>query len=168
MRIRLRLITAVRVRLIRLAPVLLIVGCAACSRNDSLPRNMSLTAFNPHREAFECKHEADVVPRIDPEADRWNTRAIALTSSLLWPDQRDYRGAVELWAKAAERKHWKAMLNLANSGGLRSDGHVLHGRGRCEAGCVWAERGAVCPFRQPCSIAPAFFSSTTTKMIVSP
>ncbi|WP_321923029.1 tetratricopeptide repeat protein [Burkholderia sp. BCC1998] len=110
-----RLITADRGRQIRLASVLLIVGCAACSRNDSLPRNMSLTAFNPHREAFECKHEADVVPRIDPEADRWNTRAIALTSSLLWPDQRDYRGAVELWAKAAERKHWKAMLNLANA-----------------------------------------------------
>ncbi|WP_260434329.1 sel1 repeat family protein [Burkholderia sp. Bp9090] len=110
-----RLITVDRGRLIRLASVLLIVGCAACSRSDSLPRNMSLTAFNPHREAFECKHEADVVPRIDPEADRWNTRAIALTSSLLWPNQRDYRGAVELWAKAAERKHWKAMLNLANA-----------------------------------------------------
>lgn len=76
---------------------------------------MSLTAFDPHRTAFECKHEADVVPPLDPEADRWNQRAMALTSSLLWPNQRNYKGAVDLWTKAAERKHWKAMLNLANA-----------------------------------------------------
>ena len=37
------------------------------------------------------------------------------TSALLWPNQRDYKGAVDLWTKAAERKHWKAMLNLANA-----------------------------------------------------
>ncbi|ABK13150.1 sel1 repeat family protein [Burkholderia cepacia] len=83
--------------------------------NDSLPRNMSLTAFDPHRTAFECKHEVDAVPPLDPEADRWNQQAMALTSSLLWPNQRDYKGAVDLWTKAAERKHWKAMLNLANA-----------------------------------------------------
>jgi TPR repeat protein len=76
---------------------------------------MSLTAFNPHRAAFECKHEADVIPSIDQEADRWNRQAMALTSSLLWPNQRDYKGAVDLWTKAAERKHWQAMLNLANA-----------------------------------------------------
>ncbi|HHY6932272.1 TPA: DUF6396 domain-containing protein [Burkholderia ambifaria] len=111
----LRPIAADRIGLIRWACVFLLVGCAACSRTDALPRNMSLTAFNPHRAAFKCKHEADVIPSIDQDADRWNRRAMALTSSLLWPNQRDYKGAVELWTKAAERKHWKAMLNLANA-----------------------------------------------------
>lgn len=76
---------------------------------------MSLTAFNPHRTAFECKHEVDVAPPLDPEADRWNQQAMVQTSALLWPNQRDYKGAVDLWTKAAERKHWKAMLNLANA-----------------------------------------------------
>lgn len=83
--------------------------------NDSLPRNMSLTAFNPHRQEFVCKHEADAEPPIDAEAEQWNLQAMALTNALLWPDQRDYKGAVALWTKAAERKHWKAMLNLANA-----------------------------------------------------
>ncbi|WP_243712492.1 SEL1-like repeat protein [Burkholderia pyrrocinia] len=82
---------------------------------DSLPRNMSLDAFNPHRETFDCVHEAAVVPAVDPEADRWNQQAMKMTSALLWPNQRDYAGAVALWSKAAERKHWKAMLNLANA-----------------------------------------------------
>ncbi|KUY90438.1 hypothetical protein WS48_03600 [Burkholderia sp. RF7-non_BP1] len=83
--------------------------------NDSLPRNMSLDAFNPHRETFVCVHEASVVPAVDPEADRWNQQALSMTSASLWPNQRDYAGAVALWSKAAERKHWKAMVNLANA-----------------------------------------------------
>ncbi|KVL28449.1 hypothetical protein WS97_27630 [Burkholderia territorii] len=83
--------------------------------NESLPRNMSLDAFNPHRETFVCVHEASVVPAVDPEADRWNQQALTMTSASLWPNQRDYAGAVALWSKAAERKHWKAMVNLANA-----------------------------------------------------
>ncbi len=76
---------------------------------------MSLDAFNPHRETFVCVHESSVVPAVDPEADRWNQQALTKTSASLWPNQRDYAGAVALWSKAAERKHWKAMLNLANA-----------------------------------------------------
>ncbi|MHA6827397.1 hypothetical protein ACQUJV_14390 [Ralstonia pseudosolanacearum] len=94
-----------RLKLAALASLFLFFTCTACSMNDSLPRNMSLKAFNPHRQEFVCKHEADVVPPIDPEAEQWNLRALALTNSLLWPDQRDYKGAVALWTKAAERKH---------------------------------------------------------------
>lgn len=86
----------------------------ACSMND-LPRNMSLKAYDPHRPDFICKHEADVVPPIDPEAEQWLQQGLALTNGALWPDQRDYKGAVQLWQKAADRKHWKAMLNLANA-----------------------------------------------------
>jgi hypothetical protein len=76
---------------------------------------MSLKTFDPHRKDFVCKHEADAVPPIDPQADQWFQEAMALTSPVLWPDQRDYKRAVDLWTKAAERKHWKAMINLANA-----------------------------------------------------
>ncbi|WP_249746093.1 DUF6396 domain-containing protein [Burkholderia sp. LAS2] len=112
---QLRSTAASRIGFTQLVSVFLIFTGTACSKGDTLPRNMSLTAFNPHRGAFECRHEAAVVPPVDPDADRWNQQAMALTSSLLWPNQRDYKGAVDLWTKAAERKHWKAMLNLANA-----------------------------------------------------
>ena len=82
---------------------------------NDLPRNMNLKAFDPHRKDFVCKHEADAVPPIDPEAEQWLQEGLALTSRLLWPDQRDYKKAVERWTLAAERQHWKAMLNLANA-----------------------------------------------------
>ncbi len=85
----------------------------ACSMND-LPRNMSLKAFDPHRPAFECKHEANAVPPIDPEAEQWLQQGLAFTSQTKWPEDRDYAKAVQLWQQAAERKHWKAMLNLAS------------------------------------------------------
>jgi hypothetical protein len=78
-------------------------------------RNMDLQAFDPHRSDFTCKHEADVVPPIDPEAEQWHLEAMAATSQDLWEEDRDYRKAVELWRKAAERKHWKALINLANA-----------------------------------------------------
>jgi TPR repeat protein len=82
---------------------------------ERLPRNMHLKAFDPHRKTFTCKHEADAVPAIDPEADQWNRQALGLTSRLLWPEDRDYKTAIQLWQRAAERKHWKAMLNLVNA-----------------------------------------------------
>lgn len=78
-------------------------------------RNMDLQAFDPHRSDFTCKHEADVVPPIDPEAEQWHLEAMAATSQDLWEENRDYKKAVELWRKAAERKHWKALINLANA-----------------------------------------------------
>ncbi len=79
----------------------------------ALPRNMSLRAFDPHRQDFDCKYEADAVPPIDPEAEAWLQEGLRLTSRDLWPDQRNYPKAVELWQKAADRHHWKAMMNLA-------------------------------------------------------
>ena len=115
MRVPMSSTTSERLRLVGVFSVSLFLACTACSMKDSLPRNMSLDAFNPHRETFDCVHEAAVVPAVDPEADRWNQQAMKMTSALLWPNQRDYAGAVALWSKAAERKHWKAMLNLANA-----------------------------------------------------
>lgn len=86
---------------------------------NDLPRNQNLKAFDPHRKDFVCRHEADAVPPIDPEAEQWFQQGLALTSLTLWPDQRDYKKAAELWKQAADRQHWKAMLNLA---GLYVDG----------------------------------------------
>ena len=90
------------------------LSLAACPMDD-LPRNQSLKAFDPHRADFVCKHEADAVPPIDPEAEQWFQQGLALTSMTLWPDQRDYKKAAQLWQQAADRKHWKAMLNLASA-----------------------------------------------------
>jgi hypothetical protein len=87
----------------------------ACTMPSDLPRNMALKAFDPHRSSFVCKHEADAVPPIDPEAEQWQQEAMAATSFDKWEEDRDYKKAVELWRKAAERKHWKAMINLANA-----------------------------------------------------
>lgn len=86
---------------------------------NELPRNQNLKAFDPYRQAFVCKHEADAVPPIDAEAEQWFQQGLALISLTLWPDQRDYKKAAQLWQQAADRKHWKAMLNLA---GLYVDG----------------------------------------------
>jgi hypothetical protein len=97
-----------------LGSALVLFAQFACSMTD-LPRNMNLKAFDPHRKDFVCKREVDAVPPIDPEAERWLQEGLALTSATLWPEQRDYAKAVALWSKAAERKHWKAMLNLASA-----------------------------------------------------
>ncbi|MEJ8827465.1 tetratricopeptide repeat protein [Variovorax humicola] len=86
----------------------------ACSMNN-LPRNMSLKAFDPHRKDFVCKYEADAVPPIDAQAEAWLQEGLRVTSRDLWPKERDYAKAAQLWQQAADRKHWKAMLNLASA-----------------------------------------------------
>ncbi|MDM0011038.1 DUF6396 domain-containing protein [Variovorax sp. J22P168] len=92
---------------------LLTLTACPMSSSSALPRNMSLKAFDPHRQDFVCKHEADAMPPIDAQAEAWFQEGLRITSRDLWPDQRDYPKAVVLWQQAAERKHWKAMMNLA-------------------------------------------------------
>src|SRR5437868_6127550 len=82
---------------------------------NDLTRNMDLKAFEPHREAFTCKHEADAVPPLDAQAEAWLQEGLRLTSPTLWPEDRDYKKAAQLWQQAADRNHWKAMLNLADA-----------------------------------------------------
>ena len=114
----------------RLAPLLLtfVLGLAlalalalnlnltACKMNptDPLPRHQALKAFDPHRKDFTCKHEVDAVPPIDPEAEAWNQEGLYVTRFTLWMNQMDWKKAEQLWAQAAARKHWKAMMNLAS------------------------------------------------------
>jgi hypothetical protein len=82
---------------------------------SKLPRNMALTAFDPHRPTFECKIEATEVPPMDEQAQAWFDEANYITRPYLAPrDLEDYPKAIALLEKAAEKNHWKAMLNLAS------------------------------------------------------
>ena len=81
---------------------------------QALPRNEKLALFNPHRTSFTCEIEATKVPPIDAQADAWFREARALEDPDTWEEDRDYKKIVQLTRAAAERRHWKAMLNLAS------------------------------------------------------
>ncbi|MGV2770679.1 UNVERIFIED_CONTAM: hypothetical protein O1L33_16165, partial [Pseudomonas aeruginosa] len=60
---------------------------------------------------FVCANEKDHLPPLDPQADAWYREAAALAK----PDTlRPWGRIVELYSKAVERGHWKAMHNLAS------------------------------------------------------
>jgi hypothetical protein len=52
------------------------------------------------------------VPAIDPQAEVWFQQALALDSPDIYYQDRDYPKIYQLYLQAAERNHWKAMLNL--------------------------------------------------------
>src|SRR5450830_495674 len=85
----------------------------ACSMKPTLPRNMELKAFDPHRSDFVCLYEINHVPPITPQAEAWFQEGLRLTSRDLPPSERNYPRAVELWQQAANEDHCKAMMNLA-------------------------------------------------------
>ncbi|WP_079752073.1 tetratricopeptide repeat protein, partial [Pseudomonas aeruginosa] len=60
---------------------------------------------------FICVNEKDHLPPLDPQADAWYREAVALAK----PDTlRPWGRIVDLYSKAVERGHWKAMHNLAS------------------------------------------------------
>ena len=81
---------------------------------EKLPRNMKLGSFDPHRKEFLCVHEATKVPAFDAMSQEWFEKAMALTNEGTPPEQRNFKLAAELFQKAADRKHWKALINLAS------------------------------------------------------
>lgn len=85
----------------------------ACSMDNNLPRNQIPELFHPHRTEFACKRELNVAPPLDPQAEIWYQEALALDTPDLWKDDRNWPLIIELYKKAADRKHWKAMNNLA-------------------------------------------------------
>ena len=97
---------------------LFLVSLTACKmpndKKEILPRNQSLPLFNPHVADFICEIEASKVPPIDAQAEDWFLAARALEDPEIFVDDRDYKKIVELTRQAAERLHWKAMLNLAS------------------------------------------------------
>lgn len=73
-----------------------------------------LPPFDPHIASFECQTEASKVPPVDAQADDWFLEARALEDGTTYVDDVDYKKVVRLTRQAAERHHWKAMLNLAS------------------------------------------------------
>jgi hypothetical protein len=80
---------------------------------NELPRNQDLPLFEPHRKDFLCTAEANNLPPLDAQADAWFREARALEDPSIFFEDRDYKKIADLTRKAAERRHWKAMLNLA-------------------------------------------------------
>ncbi|BBA40359.1 MULTISPECIES: tetratricopeptide repeat protein [Burkholderia] len=102
-----------------------------------LPRYEKLPRFDPHRKSFTCVHQDQHVPRIDPQAELWFQQALALDNPDVYYEKRDYPKIYQLYIQAADRGHWKAMLNLASL--ILSDypGVPRHDP---EAAIVWVEK----------------------------
>ncbi|WP_168791678.1 SEL1-like repeat protein [Paraburkholderia aromaticivorans] len=85
----------------------------AMSSSD-LPRYTKLPLFAPHRKDFTCVYQEQHLTPVDPQADLWFQQALALEldPNIYWED-KDWRKIYQLYQQAAERNHWKAMLNLA-------------------------------------------------------
>ena len=100
----------------RLASLIVLCCLLACKMPDDkvLPRNQSLLLFNPHVADFICEIEASKVPPIDAQAEDWFLEARAMEDPEIFVEDRDYKKIVDLTRQAAERLHWKAMLNLAS------------------------------------------------------
>lgn len=109
----------------RTSTVLLTALCAFCffkgfsvvhaqyEAIQNLPRNEEIALFDPHRPTFTCQVEQTKAPPTDAQADDWFNEAVRLDDHELWEEDRDYKRIVSLTRQAAERGHWKAMLNLA-------------------------------------------------------
>ncbi|CAE6821417.1 MULTISPECIES: tetratricopeptide repeat protein [Paraburkholderia] len=81
---------------------------------SDLPRYEKLPLFDPHRKDFTCVYEAQQVPSLDPQAEMWFQEAMALDDPNVPIDRIDYAKMYQLYLQAADRNHWKAMLNLAS------------------------------------------------------
>ncbi|WP_179405473.1 tetratricopeptide repeat protein [Burkholderia guangdongensis] len=81
---------------------------------SDLPRNEKLPLFDPHRKSFTCVYQNQHVPPVDPQAELWFQRALALDNPDLYYQNRDYPKIYQLYVQAADHGHWKAMLNLAS------------------------------------------------------
>ncbi|WP_233873551.1 SEL1-like repeat protein [Paraburkholderia adhaesiva] len=86
----------------------------AMSSSD-LPRYTKLPLFEPHRKEFTCVYQDPHLPPVDAQADLWFQQALAmeLDPEIYWKD-KDWSKIYRLYQQAADRNHWKAMLNLAS------------------------------------------------------
>nr|WP_232447187.1 tetratricopeptide repeat protein [Burkholderia ubonensis] len=104
---------------------------------SDLPRYEKLPLFNPHRKTFTCVYQDQQVPPIDPQAELWFQQALALDDPNIFYKKRDYPRIYQLYTQAAERNHWKAMLNLASLILGHSPGVPEHDS---EAAIRWVEK----------------------------
>jgi TPR repeat protein len=97
-----------------LANPLTILTSKMSTAMPDLPRNEKLPLFDPHRKTFACVYQTQHLPPIDPQAELWFQQALALDDPDVYYKNRDYPKIYQLYLQAAERNHWKAMLNLAS------------------------------------------------------
>ncbi|MES2297596.1 MAG: DUF6396 domain-containing protein [Pseudomonadota bacterium] len=83
-------------------------------QKPELPRDQNLRLFQPHAADFACQVEAIKVPPFDAQAQAWFLEAIALEDPNSYIEAPDFKKIMQLTRQAAERRHWKAMLNLAS------------------------------------------------------
>lgn len=70
--------------------------------------------INSHRTDFVCQLEANIAPPLDPEADVWYREAMrSIPGNFFITVPPDIANTLSLLERAAERKHWKAMTELA-------------------------------------------------------
>ena len=110
-----------------LCALVLLVSCKPVEEKEK-----AMTQKTESDLAFTCVYEKDTLPPVDPEADIWFKQARELEK--VNKSQRDYAKIGELYRKAAERNHPKAMLNLSN---LISYGKVQPIKGKGAAQEVW-------------------------------
>ena len=96
-----------------------------------------LPLFNPHRKTFTCVYQDQHLPPVDPQAELWFQQALALDSPDIYYENRDYPKIYKLYVQAADRGHWKAMLNLASLILSDSPGVPQHDP---DAAIAWVER----------------------------
>ncbi len=94
-------------------PLTLLTHKLTAAMSD-LPRYERLPLFNPHRKSFTCVYQDQQVPPLDAQAELWFQQALALDNPDIYYVNRDYPRIYALYRQAAERHHWKAMLNLAS------------------------------------------------------
>jgi len=98
---------------VQAGPLMFLTNRLPAAMSD-LPRYEKLPLFYPHRKSFTCVYQDQHVPPIDPQAELWFQQALALDDPDVYYEDRDYPKIYQLYRQAAERGHWKAMLNLAS------------------------------------------------------
>ena len=92
----------------------LLMGCDMTSGTNTISvQGETLPLFDPYKSDFLCSNESTRVPAMDAEADDWFRKATSLESEIM-DGERDYKLIIALTRRAAERHHWKAILNLAS------------------------------------------------------
>ncbi|WP_413495821.1 DUF6396 domain-containing protein [Morganella psychrotolerans] len=87
--------------------LLLLISCNPVDKKE-----VTITQKAEPDLTFTCVYEKDTLPPVDPDADIWFKQARELERVDKY--KRDYAQIGELYRKAAERNHPKAMLNLSN------------------------------------------------------
>lgn len=94
--------------------ILVVGGGYAMKEDKRVDRNMKLAPFAPYSMEFSCQTPPAKLHQFDAEANDWYQRAISLDSLEVFHEDRPYPEITKLTQAAADRGHWKAMLNLAS------------------------------------------------------